>query len=106
MFTFVRVVVEPGVRTATVAWEAPAKTIAGVVYLLLSGDISIAGSVAAAVITATDCRYLVLQQQMLSLLLLLLPLLLWASQQQKEVVVHQSGRKPSERAVDVAKLCE
>ena len=100
-----RVVVEPRSRTAAVACEAPAKR-SLTLYLLLSGDISIAGSVAAAVITATDCRYLVLQQQMLSLLLLLLPLLLWASQQQKEVVVHQSGRKPSERAVDVAKLCE
>ena len=63
MFTFVRVVVEPGVRTATVAWEAPAKTIAGVVYLLLSGDISIAGGVATAGIASADCGYLVLQQQ-------------------------------------------
>ena len=98
-----RVVVEPGLRTAVVEWEAPTKrSLAS--YLLLSHNRSIAGGVAAACIAAADCRYLELQHQMLMLLLLLL-LLLWASQQQKEVVVHQSGRKPSERAVGVAKKC-
>ena len=95
MFTSVRVVVEPGMRTAVVSWEDPAawedpakRSLA--LYLLLSDDRSIAGGVAAAGIAAADCRNLVL---------------LWASQQQKEVVVHQSGRKPSERVVRVAKMC-
>ena len=59
-------------------------------------DRSIAEGVAAVGVEAIYCRYLVLQQQML---------LLWASQQQKGVVVHYSGRKPSDRAVVVPKLC-
>ena len=91
-----RVVVEPVVRTADLAWEAPAKQ-SLVFYLLLSDDRSIAGGVAAAGIAAAGCKHLVLQQQVLLVLL-------WPSQQQ-EVVVHQSGRKPSEWAVGVAKLC-
>ena len=90
-----RVVVEPVVRTADLAWEAPAKQ-SLVFYLLLSDDRSIAGGVAAAGIAA-GCKHLVLQQQML--LVLLRP------SQQQEVVVHQSGRKPSEGAVGVAKFC-
>ena len=95
VLTFVCVVVEPGVRTAAVAWEAPAKRLVAF-YLLLSDDRSIAGGVVAAGIGAAGCKHLVLQQQML---------LLWASQQQKGVVVHYSGRKPSDRAVVVPKLC-
>ena len=93
-----RVVVEPGLRTAAVAWQAPAKR-SPALYLALSDDRSIAGGVAAAGIAATDCRHLVLQ------MLVLLVLLLWASQQQKEVVVHQSARKRLGRGDGVAKLC-
>ena len=63
MFTFVRVVVEPGVRTAAVAWEAPAKRSLAL-YLLISDDRSIAqGGVASAGFASVDCRCLVLQQQ-------------------------------------------
>ena len=62
MFNFVRVVVEPGVRTPTVAWEAPVKQSIAL-YLLLSENRSIAESVAAAGISAVNCRCLVLQQQ-------------------------------------------
>ena len=62
MFTFVRVVVEPGVKTAAVAWEALAKRSLAL-YLLLPDDRSIAGGVATVGIAAADCRYLVLQQQ-------------------------------------------
>ena len=61
MFTFVRVVVEPGVRTTAVAWEAPAKR-SPAFYLLLADD-KIVGGVAKAGIAAADCRYLVLQHQ-------------------------------------------
>ena len=51
-----RVVVEPVVRTADLAWEAPAKQ-SLVFYLLLSDDRSIAGGVAAAGIAA-GCKHL------------------------------------------------
>ena len=54
MFNFVRVVVGPGVRTAAVAWEAPAKR-SQAFYLFLSDDRSIAGGVAAAGIAAAGC---------------------------------------------------
>ena len=50
---------------------------------------------------ATGCRLQVLQQQ----ILLVVVVVLRASQQQKEVMVYQLGRKPSERAVGVGKLC-
>ena len=62
MFAFVRVVVEPGVGTAAVAWEAPVKRSLAL-CLLLPDDRSTAGAVATALIAAADGRYLVLQQQ-------------------------------------------
>ena len=102
MFNFVRVVVGPGVRTAAVAWEAPAKR-SQAFYLFLSDDRSIVGAVAT--------RYCSSKLQVSGVaaayqMLLLLLLLQWASQQQKKVVVvHQSGRKRSERAIRAAKLC-
>ena len=104
-----RVVIEPGGRTADVSREASAKRSLAL-YLLLSNDRSIAGDVATSVIDqllAADCRHPVWQQQIryqMLLLMLLLLLLLFAVQQQKQVgVVHQSGRKPSDLAVGVAK---
>ena len=83
MFTFVRVVVEPGVRTAAVEWEAPTKRSLAM-YFLLSDDRSIAG-VAASSIAAQP-----------------LLLLLRVPQQQNEVVIHRPGRKSLDRAVDGA----
>ena len=61
-FTFARVVVEPGVRTAAVAWEAPAKR-SQAFYLPRSDDRPKVGGVATAGFAAADCGNLVLQQQ-------------------------------------------
>ena len=94
-----RVDVEPGVRTAAVEWEAPAKRSLAL-YLLLSDDRSIAGGVATIRIAAADIR-----SDAVAAAAAAAAAVGAATQQQKEAVVHQSARKPSERAVGVAKLC-
>ena len=82
--------VEPGMRTAAaVAWEAAAKISLLVLALsLLDGGCC-----------SSVQQHRVLQQHVLLLLLLLLR----ALQQHEEVVVH---RKPSDRVIGGAELCE
>ena len=84
------VVVDQGMRTAAATWETLAKRSLAL-SLLSSDNRSIAEQ--------NVLQHSVLQSRLLQVLQQLLLLLLRASQQQKEVVVHQSGREPSERAV-------
>ena len=62
MLVFVRVAVEPGLKTAAVAREAPANC-SLTLYFLLSDEKSMAVGVGRADIAAIERKYLVLQQQ-------------------------------------------
>ena len=90
------VVVEPGIRTAAVA----GKPLPNDQPLLISHGRSIAGGVATTRIAAADIR-----SDAVAAAAAAAAAVGAATQQQKEAVVHQSARKPSERAVGVAKLC-